>query len=89
MKGGAAMNQQEFEKKIKESEEIRERAMKMAEAANELMDKDLRLSNEMFIESMGLWCRGCEMRQQALDEAFASGSMEVTEDALLPRSDFF
>ena len=52
MKGGSTMNQQEFHEKLKEAKEIQDRAMKMAEESNTLMDVDFKKSNEMFLESM-------------------------------------
>ena len=52
MKGGSAMNQQEFHEKLKEAREIQDKAMKIAEESNALMDVDFKRSNEMFIKSM-------------------------------------
>ena len=80
MKGGSAMNQQEFHKKLKEAKEIQDRAMKMAEESNTLMDVDFKKSNEMFIESMELWGKGCKMALGAISEAIDSGLMALTEE---------
>ena len=80
MKGGNAMNQQEFRKKLKEARAIQDKAMKMAEESNVLMDVDFKKSNEMFIESMELWGKGCKMALSAIDEAIDSGLMELTEE---------
>ena len=80
MKGGNAMNQQEFHEKLKEAREIQDRAMKMAEETNVLMDVDFKRSNEMFIESMELWGKGCQMALSAINEAIDSGLMALTEE---------
>lgn len=53
------MDQNEFKAKVKESEELRERAMKMAEESNELVDTDLKKATWILIESMSLWQKGC------------------------------
>ena len=74
------MNQQEFHKKLKEAKEIQDRAMKMAEESNTLMDVDFKKSNEMFIESMELWGKGCKMALGAISEAIDSGLMALTEE---------
>ena len=80
MKGGNGMKQQEFHKKLKVAREIQDKAMKMAEESNVLMDVDFKKSNEMFIESMELWGKGCKMALSAIDEAIDSGLMELTEE---------
>ena len=80
MKGGNAMNQQEFHDKLKEARGIQDRAMKMAEESNALMDVDFKKSNEMFIESMELWGKGCKMALGAISEAIDSGLMALTEE---------
>ena len=74
------MNQQEFHDKLKEARGIQDSAMKMAEESNALMEVDFRKSNEMFIESMELWGKGCKMALSAIDEAINSGLMELTEE---------
>ena len=79
MKGGSAMNQQEFHEKLKEAREIQDRAMKIAEESNALMDVDFKRSNEMFIESMELWGKGCKMALGAISEAIDSGLMVLIE----------
>ena len=78
MKGGNVMNQQEFHEKLEAAREIQDRAMKMAEESNALMDIDFKRSNEIFIESMGRWCKGCELVQGAIREAIDSGLMVLT-----------
>ncbi len=80
MKGGSAMNQQEFYEQLKDARAIQDRAMKMAEASNVLMDVDFKRSNEMFIESMKLWSQGCKMALGAISEAIDSGLMALTEE---------
>lgn len=80
MKGGNAMNQQEFHDKLKEARAIQDSAMKMAEESNALMDVDFKKSNEMFMESMELWGKGCKMVLSAIDEAIDSGLMPLTEE---------
>lgn len=80
MKGGNAMNQQEFHDKLKEARAIQDSAMKMAEEFNALMDVDFKKSNEMFMESMELWGKGCKMALSAIDEAIDSGLMALTEE---------
>ena len=80
MKGGNAMNQQEFHKQLKEARAIQDKAMKMAEESNALMDVDFKKSNEMFIESMELWGKGCKMALGAINEAIDSGLMALTEE---------
>ena len=80
MKGGNAMNQQEFHDKLKEARGIQDSAMKMAEESNALMEVDFRKSNEMFIESMELWGKGCKMALGAISEAIDSGLMALTEE---------
>lgn len=80
MKGGNAMNQQEFHDKLKEARAIQDSAMKMAEESNALMDVDFKKSNEMFMESMELWGKGCKMALSAIDEAIDSGLMPLTEE---------
>jgi hypothetical protein len=80
MKGGNAMNQQEFHDKLKEARAIQDSAMKMAEESNALMDVDFKKSNEMFMESMELWGKGCKMALSAIDEAIDSGLMALTEE---------
>ena len=74
------MNQQEFHEKLKEAREIQDRAMKMAEESNALMDVDFKRSNKMFIESMELWSKGCKMALSAINEAIDSGLMALTEE---------
>ena len=54
MKGGNAMNLQEFHEQLKEARAIQDKAMKMAGESDALMDIDLKRSNEIFIESMEL-----------------------------------
>ena len=80
MKGGSAMNQQEFHEKLKEAREIQDKAMKIAEESNALMDVDFKRSNEMFIKSMELWGKGCKMALSAINEAIDSGLMALTEE---------
>ena len=80
MKGGNAMTQQEFHKKLKKARAIQDSAMKMAEESNALMAVDFKKSNEMFIESMELWGKGCKMALSAIDEAIDSGLMALTEE---------
>ena len=80
MKGGNAMNQQEFREKLKEARAIQDKAMKMAEEFNALMDVDFKKSNEMFIESMELWGKGCKIALSAINEAIDSGLMALTEE---------
>ena len=80
MKGGNAMNQQEFREKLKEARAIQDKAMKMAEESNALMDVDFKKSNEMFIESMELWGKGCKIAFSAINEAIDSGLMALTEE---------
>ena len=80
MKGGNAMNQQEFHDKLKEARAIQDSAMKKAEESNALMDVDFKKSNEMFMESMELWGKGCKMALSAIDEAIDSGLMALTEE---------
>ena len=74
------MNQQEFHEKLNEAREIQERAMKMAEESNVLMDVDFKKSNEMFIESMELWGKGCKIALIVINEAIDSGMMALTEE---------
>ena len=74
------MNQQEFHEKLNEAREIQERAMKMAEESNVLMDVDFKKSNEIFIESVALWGKGCKMALSAINEAIESGLMALTEE---------
>ena len=62
------MNQNEFSAKVKESEEIRERAMQMAKESNEWVDTDLKKATQMLIESMELWQRGCAMLYQVTSQ---------------------
>ena len=80
MKDGSTMNQQEFHEKIKEAREIQDRAMKMAKESNALMDVDFKKSNEIFIESMELWGKGCKIALSAINEAIDSGLMALTEE---------
>lgn len=80
MKGGNGMNQQELHEAIRKSEEIRAKAMKMAEESNALMDTDFKKSTDMFLESMDLWCRGAEIAQRAINEAIDSGLLMLTEE---------
>ena len=80
MKGGNTMNQQEFHEKLKEARAIQDRAMKMAEESNVLMEVDFKRSNEMFIESVVLWGKGCKMALGAISEAIDSGLMALTEE---------
>ena len=80
MKGGSTMNQYELHEAIKRSEEMRVEAMKMAEESNVLMEVDFKKSNEMFIESMELWGKGCKMALSAINEAIESGLMTLTEE---------
>ena len=80
MKGGSAMNQQEFHETLNEAREIQESSMKMAEKSNVLMNVDFKKSNEMFIESMELWGKGCKMALSAINEAIDSGLMALTEE---------
>ena len=80
MKGGNAMNQQEFHDKLKEARGIQDSAMKMAEESNALMEVDFRKSNEMFIESMELWGKGAKMALNVINEAIDSGLMALTEE---------
>ena len=54
--------------------------MKMAEESNALMDVDFKKSNEMFIESMELWGKGCKIAFSAINEAIDSGLMALTEE---------
>ena len=80
MKGGSTMNQQEFHEKFNEARKIQDRAMNMAEESNALMDVGFKKSNEMFIESMELWGKGCKMALGAISEAIDSGLMALTEE---------
>jgi uncharacterized protein YjbI with pentapeptide repeats len=80
MKGGGAMNQQEFREKLEEARVIQDRAMKMAAESNSLMDTDLKKSMDMFLESMDLWCKGCEISQRAIDESIDCGMLSLTEE---------
>ena len=80
MKGGNAMNQQEFHDKLKEARGIQDSAMKMAEESNALMEVDFRKSNEMFIESMELWGKVAKMALNVINEAIDSGLMALTEE---------
>lgn len=74
------MNQQEFHEKLKEAREMQDRAMKMAEESSALMEVDFKKSNEMFIESMELWDKGCKIALIAINEAIDSGMMTLTEE---------
>ena len=80
MKVGNAMNQQEFREKLKEASAIQDKAMRMAEESNAIMEVDFRKSNEMFIESMELWGKGCKIALSAINEAIDSGLMALTEE---------
>lgn len=80
MKGGNAMNLQEFHEQLKEARAIQDKAMKMAGESDALMDIDLKRSNEIFIESMELWGKGCKMALNAINEAIDSGLMALTEE---------
>jgi hypothetical protein len=79
MKGGSGMNQQEFHEKLNEAREIQDRAMKMAEESKALMEVDFKKSNEMFVESMELWDKGCMIALDAMNEAIESGLMAFAE----------
>ena len=48
------MNQQEFEKRVKEARGIQERAMAMLEESGALAEVDFKRSNELFFESVKL-----------------------------------
>ena len=62
------MNQQEFEKRVKEARGIQERAMAMFEESSALAEVDFKRSNELFLESIKLWQKGCEMFNEAAKE---------------------
>ena len=66
------MKQQEFEKRVEEAREIQERAMAMLEESTALAEVDFKRSNELFLESVKLWQKGCEMFNQVVKEAFNS-----------------
>ena len=76
MKGRGAMDQD----KNKVAKEIQDRAMKMAEESNALMDVGFKKSNEMFLGSMELWGKGCKMALDAMNEAIDSGLMPLSEE---------
>ena len=74
------MNQQELRASIMKSEEIRAKAMKMAEESNALLDTDFKRSMDMFLEAMDLWNKGAELQCRAFDEALDSGLMELSAE---------
>ncbi len=73
------MDQNEFKAKVKESEELRERAMKMAEESNELVDTDLKKATWILIESMSLWQKGCAILNRGTSQDDDDESNEEPE----------
>lgn len=74
------MTQQELHEKLKESQQIRYKAMELAEESEVLANTDFVRSNKIFLEGLELWNLGCEIGQRAIEEAIESGLMERTDE---------